>query len=124
LVVDDEPGVRTIAAEMLRHLDCVVHEADSAESALALFADHTFDYALLDITMPVMSGTELAEMLLERVPGLRVVLCSGYTEKDVPDALLARCAFIHKPYTLSEVSATLGLVGADEPSGDTSAIRV
>ena len=94
---------------MLRHLNCDVLEADSAESALYLFARHEFDYAMLDITMPVMSGTELAELLLERAPDLKVVLCSGYTDKDVPEALLARCAFIHKPFTLREVSDTLGL---------------
>lgn len=109
LVVDDEAGVRRIAAEMLRHLSCTVQEADSAETALALFADHTFDYALIDITMPVMSGCELAEILLEQVPGLNIVLCSGYTEKDVPEALLERCTFIHKPYTLGEVSNALNL---------------
>ena len=109
LVVDDEAGVRTIASEMLRHLNCDVLEADSAESAFYLFGHHEFDYAMLDITMPVMSGTELAELLLERRPNLKVVLCSGYTDKDVPEALLARCAFIHKPFTLKEVSDTLGL---------------
>lgn len=109
LVVDDEAGVRRIAAEMLRHLSCNVQEADSAEQALALFAHQTFDYVLLDITMPVMSGSELAEILLERVPNLKVVLCSGYTEKDVPEALLRRCTFIHKPYTLKEVSDALHL---------------
>ena len=109
LVVDDESGVRTIAAEMLRHLSCDVMEAESAEAALALFAKNTFDYVLLDITMPVMSGSELAELLLERVPDLQVVLCSGYTEKDVPESLLKRCRFIHKPYTLSEISDALNL---------------
>lgn len=109
LVVDDEAGVRTIAAEMLRHLNCDVSEADSAEAALGLFATQEFDYALLDITMPVMSGTELAELLIERLPKLKVVLCSGYTDKDLPEALLARCAFIHKPFTLKEISDTLEL---------------
>ena len=116
LVVDDEAGVRTIAAEMLRHLNCEVTEADSAEAALGFLGSQEFDYALVDITMPVMSGTELAELLLERLPKLKVVLCSGYTDKDLPDALLARCAFIHKPFTLKEVSDTLGLrqvVGED-----------
>ncbi len=109
LVVDDESSVRRIAAEMLRHLQCDVQEADSAESALALFDDHGFDFALLDITMPVMSGTELAEILLARRPELNVVLCSGFTEKNVPEALLKRCRFIHKPFTLQEVRTALKL---------------
>ncbi len=116
LVVDDEAGVRTIAAEMLRHLNCEVAEADSAEAALGLLGKQEFDHALVDITMPVMSGTELAELLIERMPKLKVVLCSGYTDKDLPEALLARCAFIHKPFTLKEVSDTLELeqvVGED-----------
>lgn len=109
LVVDDERSVRRIAAEMLRHLECEVQEADSAEAALALFDTYRFDYVLLDITMPVMSGNELAELLLQRNPQLTVVLCSGYTEKNVDNALLARCTFIHKPFTLQEVREALNL---------------
>jgi len=109
LVVDDEASVRRIASEMLRHLQCTVQEADSAEAALALFDTYPFDSVLLDITMPVMSGTELAEILLERNPNLTVLLCSGFTEKNVPESLLKRCTFIHKPFTLQEIRTALNL---------------
>jgi len=94
---------------MLRHLQCTVQEADSAEAALALFDTYPFDSVLLDITMPVMSGTELAEILLERNPNLTVLLCSGFTEKNVPESLLKRCTFIHKPFTLQEIRTALNL---------------
>ena len=109
LVVDDEDGVRLIAAEMLRHLNCDVQEAGTAEEAIRLFGRQTFDCALIDVTMPVMDGGELAEYLLERAPQLNVVLCSGYTSKNVPEPLLGRCGFIQKPYTLQEVASVLQL---------------
>jgi len=116
LVVDDENTVRRIAAEMLRHLQCEVQEADSAEAALALFDTYQFDYVLLDITMPVMSGDELAAILLERHPDLNVVLCSGFTEKNVSGSLLKRCTFIHKPFTLQEIRDALSLDDKQHPA--------
>lgn len=109
LVVDDEDNVREIVCEMLAHLNCHTAQATQAQQALALAADIAFDYALVDITMPGMSGVELAGILLDRYPTLTVILSSGYTQHELPHGLLELCPFIHKPYTLSEVATVLNL---------------
>ena len=109
LIVDDEENVREIVCEMLAHLHCETAQAADAATALALTNTTQFDYALVDITMPGMSGDELAHALLARHPDLKVVLSSGYTKHELPNGLLELCPFIHKPYTLSEIAAVLNL---------------
>jgi len=109
LIVDDEENVREIVCEMLAHLRCETAQAADAATALALADTKEFDYALVDITMPGMSGDELAHALLARHPELKVVLSSGYTKHELPNGLLEMCPFIHKPYTLSEIASVLNL---------------
>lgn len=116
LVVDDEDNVREIVCEMLARLNCETTEAADAQQALLLAKAHSFDYALVDITMPGMSGAELARILLDAHPSLTIVLSSGYTQNELPQGLLERCPFIHKPYTLNEVANVLNLGYSHAPS--------
>ncbi|MEM7218789.1 MAG: ATP-binding protein [Pseudomonadota bacterium] len=109
LLVDDQPEVREVAAQLLRQLDCEVTEAATATEALASANDEQFDCALIDVTMPDMPGTSLAQELLRFDNQTQIVLMSGYTEFEIPDALRDSCRFIHKPYTIDELSAAIRL---------------
>jgi PAS domain S-box-containing protein len=116
LLVEDEDGVRTWAAEVLRDAGCAVLEASNGREALQVAEDCPQAPALLltDVVMPGMGGPELAQNLRDKWPDLPVVYASGYTEH----ALLGRSVlhqdmpFLQKPYTadalLEQVHTLLG----------------
>jgi signal transduction histidine kinase/ActR/RegA family two-component response regulator len=111
LFVDDEPGLVDMARAMLSGLGYEVVALTSSAEALNLFlADpDRFDLALLDHTMPGLSGLDLARMMLRKRPRLPVVLCTGYsdavTEEQVAAAGLA--AFHYKPLVKRELAESI-----------------
>lgn len=102
LVVDDEPTLRIVAAELLQRQGAGVTTAASGSEAIALarHASPPHDAVLLDITMPDMDGAETFRRLRELHPELPVLLSSGY---DAPGAMARigdarRTAFLAKPW--------------------------
>jgi PAS domain S-box-containing protein len=104
LVVDDEPGVRTIARESLRRAGFDVTTVNDGAEAIELLAtDRTFQVVLLDMTMPRMNGTEAFRLIKELQPDLPVVLTSGYSAQEAVgrfgnDANDGIAGFIQKPF--------------------------
>jgi CheY-like chemotaxis protein len=99
LVVEDEPGVRAIVREVLEDQGYVVEEAAEPLAALELFEeDRAFDLLVSDVVMPGMNGVQLAGRLLERRPGLRVLLMSGYPSHGGVDLASLEAAFLQKPF--------------------------
>jgi CheY-like chemotaxis protein len=66
LIIDDEPLVRTLAAESLRSMGFEVDEADDGSRGLALMEQRRPDLVLLDVMMPGMDGCEVCRSLRER----------------------------------------------------------
>lgn len=101
LVVEDNQDFRFLVCEMLGILGHQVAGAASAEEALTLLNDQRFDTLLTDITLPGMSGTELARMVTEQYPGIRIIFASGYAPERhqmMPGALV-----LPKPYDLQQL---------------------
>lgn len=78
LVIEDDPCVMNFLRCMLTQYNVV--EATTAEEALLLFIDrnHQVDLLVADLTLPGMSGIQTALHLRARMPGLPVILTSGY----------------------------------------------
>ena len=83
LVVDDEPFQVDIGRQMLEKLGYSVTTRTNSVEALVDFREHPdrFDLVISDMTMPNMSGDQLAEKLMAVRPELPVILCTGYSEK-------------------------------------------
>ncbi len=78
LVVDDEPLILELLADMLKELDCDVWTARHGAEALQLLERNAnIDVLLTDVNMPGMSGYELAERARRMREGLGVLLLSG-----------------------------------------------
>ncbi len=110
LVVDDDPGVLSVAVTMLESLGHRVTTAIDGPSALRWIKEGgPFDLLLTDIVLPgSMNGVQLANTALEQRPGLRVLLMSGYaeealSEQDFPADLL------RKPFRRRELAEKLRL---------------
>jgi PAS domain S-box-containing protein len=103
LLVEDEPGVRSLARLALESAGYTVLTAASAEEAVRLATSHRgrIHLILTDVIMPFMNGRELAEWLLARHPDARVLFMSGYPDEVLtPHGLaLVDTAFLHKPFT-------------------------
>jgi len=105
LLVDDEELVRMSTADMLSDLGYEVVEAPSAEEALRLVRGGLRPELLItDHLMPGMNGTDLARIVQLEVPGLHVLLVSGYADSDGVAPDLARLA---KPFRNDELAASL-----------------
>jgi PAS domain S-box-containing protein len=109
LLVEDEPGVRRVAARILRAAGYKVLDADGASRAMELFDEHggTIDLLVTDVVMPEMDGRRLAEQLHLKRPDLRVLYMSGYTDDAVVRYGIshAEMAFLQKPFTAQDLQA-------------------
>lgn len=103
LLVEDEPGVLTLARGVLKSYGYDVLEARSGVEALRVWAMHDtrIDLLLTDIVMPEgMSGIDLAKKLRQEKHDLRVLYSSGYSIEVAGQDFGLRdgMAFLKKPY--------------------------
>jgi two-component system, cell cycle response regulator CpdR len=96
LVVDDEALIVLLVAGWLEDLGCEVETAINGTEALAkLNGEPHIELLITDVTMPGMSGYELAERAADMQPGLKVVLLSG-AETDPHGLPLIRKPFLQR----------------------------
>ncbi|HSP18150.1 MAG TPA: ATP-binding protein, partial [Myxococcaceae bacterium] len=111
LVVEDEPAVRDMTIQVLRRAGWTVVAVASGSEALTLVDTRAapFDALVSDVVMPGMSGIELATRVLDRQPGLRVVLLSGYTADtlDLERVVRMGVRFVAKPLSGRQLLAAL-----------------
>jgi CheY-like chemotaxis protein len=108
LLVDDEDLVRMSTADMLLDLGYEVIEARSAEEAIANVGEGLHpDLLVTDHLMPGMNGVELAHLLRTQIPGLPVLIVSGYAEGEGITSDLTRLA---KPFRTSELAESLSAI--------------
>lgn len=102
LIVEDEHMVRRLTKQILESYNYNVIEAENGEEALEVceIIGNEIDLLLSDIVMPKMGGYELAKILLEDYPQMKILFTSGYTEESIIKNHFsdAKTNFIHKPY--------------------------
>jgi len=108
LVVEDENSLRRGICDLLSSLGYTVLAASSGAEALAIACEQAhIDLLLTDVVMPKMGGRELAELLRNLQPKVKVIFMSGYTD----DAVLRHgiqeqhTAFLQKPFGLSALAS-------------------
>ena len=99
LVVDDEPAILQLLASYLTRNGHTVQTADTGKAALALVKPDTFDFALVDLTLPDISGMDVATGILKQTSAT-VILASGYQidSSMVPAEFRPRVKILHKPF--------------------------
>lgn len=118
LVVEDEPLVRTMAADILMDAGYRVFEACEAADALAILDGRDDIGAVFtDIEMPGMTGLALAAAVRDRWPSMPVLVTSGRVRPGAGE-LPNGAAYIAKPYMPGELVATLGKILPPPDSGD------
>jgi two-component system, cell cycle sensor histidine kinase and response regulator CckA len=127
LLVEDEPEVRWLVRDMLRHLGYTVLEARHGIEAQVQSIQHPGPIHLLitDVVMPQMSGRQIAERLTPEHPETKVLYMSGYTDDAVVrhGVLAAHMAFLQKPFSPEALALKVREVLDGQTSGSGSGRR-
>jgi CheY-like chemotaxis protein len=107
LIVEDEPIVRFYESELAEGAGFLTLTAANAEEALREL-EKSLDIAILltDVAMPGMDGIELASMVRERWPGIRIVIASGHVDSAPGDGR-EDLVYVHKPFTPGQLIEAL-----------------
>ena len=111
LFVDDEPNQVDIGKQVLTLLGYSVTGETSSLAALKVFRQNPdlFDLVVTDMTMPKMTGDELAKEMLALKADLPIIICTGYSEKITPAKAkaLGIKEMIMKPAVVEEIATTV-----------------
>ena len=106
LLAEDEALLRELSETILTQVGYKVLTAPTVLELNALLAGYKEDVDLLltDVTMPEMSGPELARVVRTRWPDIQVLYVSGYPDDEIGE-LDRGAAFLQKPFTPTELMA-------------------
>ncbi len=114
LLIDDEKQIIDIEQRILERLGYKVTPKTDSEEALEEFAalPDRFDLVITDMTMPKITGDQLARKLMAIKPDIPVILCTGFNETITEEKALAMGIdkFVMKPIVKDELANTIRAV--------------
>lgn len=118
LLVDDEEIVADMARSMLEYLGYEVTVFTNSLESLNVFSDDPsrFDMVITDQTMPVMTGVDIAERMLNIRPDIPIIICTGYSSSVSEEKVLAMGVkgFAMKPLAIKDISRLIRKIFDDE----------
>lgn len=111
LLVDDEKAIADLGTRLIGHLGYrVTAMTNSIEAIEGLLANpHHYDLVITDMTMPGMTGDELAGKILKIRPDMPVIICTGFSElisEERAEQMGIR-AFVKKPFSMRELGEVI-----------------
>jgi signal transduction histidine kinase/ActR/RegA family two-component response regulator len=114
LLIDDEEQIISMEQQMLENLGYQVTARTDSIEALDEFAKQpqNFDLVITDMTMPHMTGDELAQKLIDIKPDIPVILCTGFNEDITEEKALSMGIqkFVMKPVIKNDLAASIRTV--------------
>ncbi len=111
VLVDDHKLVRQGLRELLREQPdmVVVGEAENGLAGLKLVQELQPDLVILDVTMPVMNGIEVARVIAKELPEIKIIGLSMHEKEDMADAMLeaGAAAYVTKSAASDTLTATI-----------------
>ncbi len=119
LLVEDDAGVRRFMAECLEVAGYAVIEAADGREGLERLATERPALLVVDFAMPGMTGAEVVAEARRRVPGLPIILATGYADMKAVDKVIDPDHVLRKPFQIGDlqaaVRAALAKSRQDEP---------
>jgi PAS domain S-box-containing protein len=119
LLIDDEEILVEVGQAMLQRLGYKVTTRTNSIEALATFQDQpeTFDLIITDLTMPGMTGVDLARRMLQIRPDMPIILCTGYSNliSEGKAKAMGIRGFAMKPFAKKDISHLIRKVLEREP---------
>jgi CheY-like chemotaxis protein len=103
LYVEDNALVREVTCELLAQDQRQICACDSAEEALTRFREQPFDMVITDVSLPIMSGIDLARSILRIKPQLPIIIASGYALDFGLESWGSNVRSIIKPFEASDI---------------------
>lgn len=100
LIVDDEPALVRLTSHILAQQGYQVFSASNGKEALLILEKEPIDVLLSDVIMPEMDGYQLAAIVLEKYPNIKIQLASGFSDDRHLDNINSSLHqnLLHKPY--------------------------
>ena len=102
LVVDDEPRIRNLALRMLQNAGYPAIEANDGVEAIERLGELAgkVRLVLMDLTMPRLDGIQTAREMRRQMPGVPIILMSGFSEHELSEQASGMQAlrFLQKPF--------------------------
>lgn len=119
LFLDDEASVVDLNELRLEKLGYQVTSATDPEAALRLIREDPgqFDLVITDMTMPRMTGDDLSREILNIRPDMKIILCTGYSEKMSEERArsIGIFRYIEKPVDMATLANAVRAVLDEEP---------
>jgi DNA-binding response OmpR family regulator len=111
LFADDEPLLRELGETILAQAGYKVLTAPDSDALKSLLTEYSgaIDLLLTDVNMPGITGPELAHLVRERRPNIRVLYMSGWAADEIKN-LDRDAVFLQKPFSPSELTAKVAEV--------------
>ncbi len=111
LFVDDEKSLVSLGEDMLESLGYNVTAKTSSLEAMEIFhaRPNAFDLVVTDMTMPALTGIELAKKFMAIRPDIPIILCTGFSEliNEKQSKELGIREFVMKPYVIATFAKTI-----------------
>lgn len=104
LVIDDEPGVRSVLTEALAANGYLVYLADGTNAVEVLTARH-YDLIITDLKMSVMNGLQALALAKEKSPEAKFIVITGYPSEESLQLCreLGVARYLVKPFSINEI---------------------
>jgi DNA-binding NtrC family response regulator len=112
LIVDDDDGICHLLEQLLVESGYAVSTCREASGALEELEKEHIDLVLTDVRLPGMSGVELTKRIVERWPGVPIIVMTGFGEIEIAVEVLKLGAsdFIRKPFSPAGIQEAIKLV--------------
>ncbi len=111
LLVDDEEVITRMLEQILEHLGYKVTAQTSSLKTLEIFrrSPESFDLVITDMTMPSMTGSDLAKELISIRPDIPILIATGFSETLTPEKIASAGikGYIRKPVSVAEMAKTI-----------------
>lgn len=108
LVVDDQPDVLATTIELFKLMGYDVLSASNGADAIRILQNSPDIQVLFsDVVMPGMSGIKLAHEARRLIPGINVILASGFQGEAMAEADMSDFHFLVKPFRMVDVARLL-----------------
>ena len=105
LVIDDEPGIRTVLTDIFEDEDYTVHVAADGIEGLRILDEIDIELVILDVLLPNKGGIEVLKEIKEKYPTIEVIVISGHATVDIAvrAVKLGAFDFVEKPLSMEKI---------------------